>query len=87
MRNGRSRSASEDYNTFLQQPSGNTDHRAFFSIQVISNALKVQGLELILFSNPECQRLWINPQNEKSLIYNYKEHWFIVRKLGNSGST
>uniref|UniRef100_A0A4W2EUD0 ubiquitinyl hydrolase 1 n=1 Tax=Bos indicus x Bos taurus TaxID=30522 RepID=A0A4W2EUD0_BOBOX len=70
-----------------KQPSGNTDHRAFFSIQVISNALKLQGLELILFSNPECQRLWINPQNEKSLIYNYKEHWFIVRKLGNSGST
>ena len=78
---------SEDYRTFLQQPSGNMDDSGFFSIQVISNALKVQGLELILFSNPECQRLWINPQNEKSLIYNYKEHWFIVRKLGNSGST
>uniref|UniRef100_A0A452EIV3 ubiquitinyl hydrolase 1 n=1 Tax=Capra hircus TaxID=9925 RepID=A0A452EIV3_CAPHI len=32
--NGR-RSASEDYHTFLQQPSGNMDHRAFYSIQVI----------------------------------------------------
>ena len=37
----------------------------FFSIQVISNALKVWGLELILFSSPECQKLWINPQNER----------------------
>lgn len=81
MRNGR-RSASEDYHTFLQQPSGNMDHRAFYSIQVINNALKVQSLELILFSTPECQKLWINPKNERLFICSYKEHWFIVRKLG-----
>uniref|UniRef100_A0A452EIB0 ubiquitinyl hydrolase 1 n=1 Tax=Capra hircus TaxID=9925 RepID=A0A452EIB0_CAPHI len=57
--NGR-RSASEDYHTFLQQPSGNMDHRAFYSIQVINNALKVQSLELILFSTPDlvCCNSW-----------------------------
>uniref|UniRef100_A0A8C2V3N7 ubiquitinyl hydrolase 1 n=1 Tax=Chinchilla lanigera TaxID=34839 RepID=A0A8C2V3N7_CHILA len=38
---------SEDYGTFLLQPSGNMDDSGFFSIQVISNALKVWGLELI----------------------------------------
>ncbi|XP_011853431.1 PREDICTED: ataxin-3-like, partial [Mandrillus leucophaeus] len=37
---------SEDYRTFLQ---------------VISNALKVWGLELILFNSPEYQRLRIDP--------------------------
>ncbi|XP_068255070.1 ataxin-3 isoform X2 [Nyctibius grandis] len=51
-------------------------------LQVISNALKVWGLELILFNSPEYQRLGIDPINEKSFICNYKEHWFTVRKLG-----
>lgn len=73
---------SEDYRTFLQQPSGNMDDSGFFSIQVISNALKVWGLELILFNSPEYQRLRVDPINEKSFICNYKEHWFTVRKLG-----
>uniref|UniRef100_A0A8C2QYS9 ubiquitinyl hydrolase 1 n=1 Tax=Capra hircus TaxID=9925 RepID=A0A8C2QYS9_CAPHI len=73
---------SEDYRTFLQQPSGNMDDSGFFSIQVISNALKVWGLELILFNSPEYQRLRIDPINERSFICNYKEHWFTVRKLG-----
>nr|XP_036847766.1 ataxin-3 [Manis javanica] len=73
---------SEDYRTFLQQPSGNMDDSGFFSIQVISNALKVWGLELILFNSPEYQRLRVDPINERSFICNYKEHWFTVRKLG-----
>ncbi|XP_069853814.1 ataxin-3 isoform X4 [Dipodomys merriami] len=73
---------SEDYRSFLQQPSGNMDDSGFFSIQVISNALKVWGLELILFNSPEYQRLRIDPINERSFICNYKEHWFTVRKLG-----
>lgn len=54
----------------------------FFSIQVISNALKVQGLELILFNSLEYQRLRIDPTNERSFVCNDKEHWFTVRKLG-----
>ncbi|NWT36874.1 ATX3 protein, partial [Chroicocephalus maculipennis] len=69
--------SSEEYRTFLQQqPSVNMDDSGFFSIQVISNALKVWGLELILFNSPEYQRLGIDPINEKSFICNYKEHWF-----------
>uniref|UniRef100_A0A8D2KQM8 ubiquitinyl hydrolase 1 n=3 Tax=Varanus komodoensis TaxID=61221 RepID=A0A8D2KQM8_VARKO len=74
--------SSEEYRTFLQQPSVNMDDSGFFSIQVISNALKVWGLELILFNSPEYQRLGIDPINERSFICNYKEHWFTVRKLG-----
>ncbi|MBN3319949.1 ATX3 protein, partial [Atractosteus spatula] len=73
---------SEEYRTFLQQPSGNMDDSGFFSIQVISKALGVWGLELILFNSPEYQRLMIDPINEKAFICNYKEHWFTVRKLG-----
>ncbi|KAM4540631.1 ataxin-3 [Fundulus diaphanus] len=74
--------ASEEYRTFLQQPSVNMDDSGFFSIQVISNALRVWGLELILFNSPEYRRLMINPINEKAFICNYKEHWFTIRKLG-----
>ncbi|KPP76648.1 ataxin-3-like, partial [Scleropages formosus] len=73
---------SEEYRTFLQQPSGNMDDSGFFSIQVISNALRVWGLELILFNSREYQQLMIDPINEKAFICNYKEHWFTVRKLG-----
>ncbi|XP_041711026.1 ataxin-3 isoform X3 [Coregonus clupeaformis] len=73
---------SEEYRTFLQQPSGNMDDSGFFSIQVISNALSVWGLELTLFNSREYQRLMINPINEKAFICNYKEHWFTIRKLG-----
>ncbi|KAM6961250.1 ataxin-3 [Aplochiton taeniatus] len=74
--------ASQEYRTFLQQPSGNMDDSGFFSIQVISNALGVWGLELILFNSREYQSLMINPINEKAFICNYKEHWFTIRKLG-----
>uniref|UniRef100_A0A3Q2YDG6 ubiquitinyl hydrolase 1 n=1 Tax=Hippocampus comes TaxID=109280 RepID=A0A3Q2YDG6_HIPCM len=73
---------SDEYQTFLQQPSGNMDDSGFFSIQVISNALRVWGLELILFNSREYQSLMINPINENAFICNYKEHWFTIRKLG-----
>ncbi|XP_063804645.1 ataxin-3 isoform X2 [Pseudophryne corroboree] len=73
---------SEEYRTFMQQPSGNMDDSGFFSIQVISDALRVWGLELILFNSPEYQTLGIDPINERAFICNYKEHWFTVRKLG-----
>ncbi|XP_056623132.1 ataxin-3 [Triplophysa dalaica] len=73
---------SEEYRTFLQQPSGNMDDSGFFSIQVISNALGVWGLEIVLFNSREYQQLHMDPINEKAFICNYKEHWFTVRKLG-----
>ncbi|XP_041428950.1 ataxin-3 isoform X2 [Xenopus laevis] len=74
--------ATEDYRTFMQQPSGNMDDSGFFSIQVISDALGVWGLELILFNSREYRNRGINPINERAFIGNYKEHWFTVRKLG-----
>uniref|UniRef100_A0A3P9LZC2 ubiquitinyl hydrolase 1 n=1 Tax=Oryzias latipes TaxID=8090 RepID=A0A3P9LZC2_ORYLA len=59
---------------------GSEEYRTF--LQVISNALRVWGLELILFNSREYQSLMINPINEKAFICNYKEHWFTIRKLG-----
>ncbi|XP_069493945.1 ataxin-3 isoform X2 [Ambystoma mexicanum] len=73
---------SEEYRIFMQQPSGNMDDSGFFSIQVISNALEVWGLELLLFNSQEYQSLQISPIDERAFICNYKEHWFTVRKIG-----
>lgn len=38
---------------FFQQPSGNMDDSGYFSIQVISRALSVWGLELTPYSSSE----------------------------------
>ncbi|KAL0588069.1 Ataxin-3-like protein [Plecturocebus cupreus] len=73
---------SEDYRTFLQQPSSNLDDAGFFSIQVITNALKFWGLDVILLNSPAYQKLGINPINERSFICNYEQHWFTIRKFG-----
>uniref|UniRef100_A0A3Q2PB72 ubiquitinyl hydrolase 1 n=1 Tax=Fundulus heteroclitus TaxID=8078 RepID=A0A3Q2PB72_FUNHE len=70
--------ASEEYRTTCVHPSLPMTNKS----KVISNALRVWGLELILFNSPEYRRLMINPINEKAFICNYKEHWFTIRKLG-----
>uniref|UniRef100_A0A3B4B430 ubiquitinyl hydrolase 1 n=1 Tax=Periophthalmus magnuspinnatus TaxID=409849 RepID=A0A3B4B430_9GOBI len=68
---------SEEYRTFLQQPSGNMDDSGFFSIQVISNALRVWGLELILFNSREYQSLMINPMAAGTVYIVYKFYHII----------
>nr|XP_008987199.2 ataxin-3-like protein [Callithrix jacchus] len=73
---------SEDYRAFLQQPSGNMDDTGFFSIQVITNALKFWGLDVIPLNSSAYQKLGINPINERSFIGNYEQHWFTLRKFG-----
>lgn len=76
---------SEEYQRFLQQPSGNMDDSGYFSVQVISSALQVWGLELVPYTSTEqrardaCKR----PNIMEAFICNYKDHWFTIRKLGN----
>uniref|UniRef100_A0A3B5K116 ubiquitinyl hydrolase 1 n=1 Tax=Takifugu rubripes TaxID=31033 RepID=A0A3B5K116_TAKRU len=62
-----------------KQPSGNMDDSGFFSIQVISNALKVWGLEIILFNSREYQSLMINPMYEAHTIFLLQ--WFNLNSL------
>ena len=75
---------SEDYKLFLEQPSGNMDDSGYFSVQVISSALKVWGLELIPYNSTEPAALMAqnNPSQMKAYICNYKGHWFTIRKIG-----
>ncbi|XP_076285908.1 ataxin-3 [Lasioglossum baleicum] len=48
---------SEDYRLFLEQPSGNMDDSGYFSVQVISRALKVLELELVPYNSTESAAL------------------------------
>lgn len=75
---------SEDYKLFLEQPSGNMDDSGYFSVQVISSALKVWGLELVPYNSTEPAALMAqnDPSQMKAYICNYKGHWFSIRKIG-----
>ncbi|XP_012137897.1 ataxin-3 isoform X2 [Megachile rotundata] len=75
---------SEDYKLFLEQPSGNMDDSGYFSVQVISSALKVWGLELIPYNSTEPAAIMAqnDPIQMKAYICNYKGHWFTIRKIG-----
>ncbi|XP_046733805.1 ataxin-3-like [Diprion similis] len=75
---------SEEYQLFLRQPSGNMDDSGYFSVQVISSALEVWGLELIPYNSTEATALMAqkDPSDMKAYICNYKGHWFTIRKLG-----
>lgn len=74
----------EEYQRFLEQPSGNMDDSGYFSVQVISSALRVWNLELIPYSGQEAvsQAARADPRAQKAFICNYRNHWLTIRKLG-----
>lgn len=76
---------SEEYRRFLQQPSGNMDDSGYFSVQVISSALQVWGLELVPYSSTDdrVKTALTDPCKMNAFICNYKDHWFTIRRLGN----
>jgi len=75
---------SEEYQRFIQQPSGNMDDSGYFSVQVISSALQVWGLELVPYSSTDerIAHVFDNPCQMQAFICNYRDHWFTIRKLG-----
>ncbi|XP_016845823.1 ataxin-3 [Nasonia vitripennis] len=75
----------DDYKRFIEQPSGNMDDSGYFSVQVISKALKVWNLELVPYTSTEPTALMAqnDPAQMNAYICNYKGHWFTIRKIGN----
>lgn len=75
---------SDEYKRFLQQPSGNMDDSGYFSVQVISSALEVWGLELVPYSSTDerVKHVFSDPGQMQAFICNYRDHWFTVRRLG-----
>jgi len=76
---------SAEYRAFIAQPSANMDDSGFFSVQVISRALTVWGLDLVPrdSSDPAAVRAKASPIAANAYICNYREHWFAIRRLGN----
>merc|ERR1719278_523268 len=76
---------SAEYRAFIAQPSANMDDSGFFSVQVISRALSVWGLDLVQrdSSDPAAVRAKASPIAANAYICNYREHWFAIRRLGN----
>lgn len=62
---------SEEYKKFIKQPSGNMDDSGFFSVQVISSALEVWGLELVPYSSsdPIAVAARTNPEWVESFLF------------------
>lgn len=75
---------SEEYQRFIKQPSGNMDDSGYFSVQVISSALEVWGLELVPYSSTDerVKHVFSDPCGMQAFICNYRDHWFTIRKLG-----
>ncbi|CAG8538638.1 17019_t:CDS:10 [Dentiscutata erythropus] len=64
------------------QKSQNMDDSGFFSVQVLSHALKVWNLELVPVGSEEGRDSKKAPEDEEAYICNLREHWFTLRKFG-----
>ncbi|CAG8574735.1 1455_t:CDS:2 [Paraglomus occultum] len=64
--------------------SQNMDDTGFFSVQVLVNALKIWNIDIIPYGSEDCVDARIHPENEIAYICNLHEHWFTLRKFGNS---
>ncbi|CAG8680405.1 7783_t:CDS:2 [Funneliformis caledonium] len=71
--------------------SQNMDDSGFFSVQVISHALKVWNIvdymiDIIPIGSEDGRIARIHPEDEIAYICNLHEHWFTLRKFGGISS-
>ncbi|KAK2463260.1 hypothetical protein APHAL10511_004915 [Amanita phalloides] len=64
--------------------SMNMDDSGFFSIQVMENALKVWGLNLVRWRSEEMSSYQDRPYIHLAFILNLQQHWFTLRRFGNA---
>ncbi|KAJ3163444.1 Ataxin-3 [Geranomyces michiganensis] len=75
----------EEYQRFLRDGSSNYDDSGFFSVQVISAALRVWNLDITAFGAQENAVSRSDPATtETAFICNLQEHWFTLRRFGGS---
>ncbi|XP_037087218.1 LOW QUALITY PROTEIN: ataxin-3-like [Pollicipes pollicipes] len=75
---------SEEYRNFVSAGSQNMDDSGYFSVQVISAALRVWDLDLVPFSSSDASaaQARANLVGQTAYICNYRDHWFTIRRLG-----
>ncbi|GBC07063.1 hypothetical protein RclHR1_07220005 [Rhizophagus clarus] len=80
------RSQPEDNRNANENTSHNMDDSGFFSVQVLSHALKVWNIDIIPIGSEDGRIAKINPEDELAYICNLREHWFTLRKFGGLSS-
>lgn len=60
------------------------DDSGFFSVGVIEKALQVVGLRLVRWESQDMQPYHNNPEHQSAFVFNFKQHWFCMRKFGDS---
>eukprot|EP00053_Salpingoeca_punica_P003974 m.46334 g.46334 ORF g.46334 m.46334 type:complete len:195 (-) comp12526_c0_seq3:288-872(-) len=73
--------SSPAYLRSLQADSQNMDDSGFFSVQVISEALRQWNLTIEPIKSEACAAALVTPENENAFICNFEEHWFTLRKI------
>ncbi|KIM40111.1 hypothetical protein M413DRAFT_446263 [Hebeloma cylindrosporum] len=74
----------EDSNT--GSSSTNMDDTGFFSVQVLDNALKVWGLNLVRWRSQDMRSYQDHPHTQLAFILNLEQHWFTLRRFGTANS-
>ncbi|EAU91211.1 machado-Joseph disease 1 [Coprinopsis cinerea okayama7 len=72
----------ESYDDDRGQTSTNMDDTGFFSIQVLENALKVWGLNLVRWRSEDMRPYHDRPHVQLGFILNLEQHWFTLRRFG-----
>ncbi|TDL24262.1 Josephin-domain-containing protein [Rickenella mellea] len=65
-----------------EETSANMDDTGFFSVQVMEQALKVWGLNLVRWRGEEMRRYQDQPYKQLAFILNLEQHWLTLRRFG-----
>ncbi|RIA96626.1 Josephin-domain-containing protein [Glomus cerebriforme] len=76
----------DNRNANASTTSQNMDDSGFFSVQVLSHALKVWNIDIIPIGSEDGRIAKIHPEDEIAYICNLHEHWFTLRKFGGLSS-
>ncbi|KAF5326553.1 hypothetical protein D9611_000238 [Ephemerocybe angulata] len=72
----------DSYRDEQQGESTNMDDTGFFSVQVLDNALKVWGLNLVRWRSEEMRPYNNQPHTQLAFVLNLEQHWFTLRRFG-----
>ncbi|PRP77108.1 hypothetical protein PROFUN_12963 [Planoprotostelium fungivorum] len=67
---------------FMAEDSGNLADDGNYSIQVITKALEIWGLNAVPITSPSMAESFADPLKEDAFICNMSSHWLTIRKIG-----
>eukprot|EP01080_Neovahlkampfia_damariscottae_P011168 gene11168-3989_t len=77
---------SSDYKNYLKRGKTNVSESGDFSIQVVTEYLKIYGIELTWLhdGNPESKNVFEKPTLKKGYICNLNSHWLCLREFNST---